>query len=67
MAAGTIGVFDGDRLVAYAEYMGNDRGDAAVHPDYRGRGIGTALATWMQARARAAGATVARHAGADRL
>ncbi|WP_036507478.1 GNAT family N-acetyltransferase [Nocardioides sp. URHA0020] len=58
VGAGTVGVFDGDRLVAYAEHMGADRGDAAVHPDHRGRGIGTALAGWMQDRARAAGATV---------
>lgn len=58
VSAGTLGIFDGDRLVAYAEYMGSARGDAAVHPDYRGRGIGTALAVWMQARARAAGESV---------
>ena len=58
VGASTIGVFDGDRLIAYSEFMGSDRGDATVHPDYRGRGIGTALATWMQARARAAGATI---------
>ncbi|WP_243060485.1 GNAT family N-acetyltransferase [Nocardioides sp. SR21] len=58
VSAGTVGVFDGDHLVAYAEHMGGDRGDAAVHPDYRGRGIGTELAGWMQQRARAAGATV---------
>lgn len=58
VSAGTWGVFDGDRLVAYAEYMGSSRGDAAVHPDYRGRGIGTALAGWMQDRARAAGESV---------
>lgn len=58
VSAGTIGVFDGDHLVAYAEHMGADRGDAAVHPDYRGRGIGTGLADWMQQRARSAGATV---------
>jgi ribosomal protein S18 acetylase RimI-like enzyme len=38
--------------------MGGDKGDAAVHPAYRGRGIGAALARWMQERARAAGATV---------
>ena len=58
VSAGTIGVFDGDRLVAYAEHMGGDRGDAAVHPDYRGSGIGTTLAGWMQERARASGASV---------
>ena len=58
VGAGTVGVLDGDRLVAYAEHMGGDKGDAAVHPAYRGRGIGTALAHWMQRRAREAGATV---------
>lgn len=58
VSAGTVGVFDGDHLVAYAEHMGGDRGDAAVHPDYRGRGIGAGLAAWMQQQARAAGATV---------
>jgi len=52
----TIGIFDGETLVGYAEWSGADRGDAAVHPDYRGRGIGTALAGWMQQRARAGGA-----------
>jgi GNAT superfamily N-acetyltransferase len=54
----TVGVFDGDRLVAYAEHSGHDRGDAAVHPGFRGRGIGTALARWMQDTARRRGATV---------
>ena len=55
VAASTVGVFDGDRLVAYAEVGGNGRGDAAVHPEYRGRGIGTALATWTQELARERG------------
>jgi len=45
LAASTVGVFDGERLVGYAEYMGDARGDASVHPDYRGRGIGSALAS----------------------
>ena len=58
VGASTVGVFDGDTLVAYAEVSEADRGDAAVHPSYRGRGIGTALARWMQERARANGASV---------
>ncbi len=53
-----VGVLDGDRLVAYAEFARPDRGDAAVHPDHRGRGIGSALAGWMQGKARATGATI---------
>lgn len=59
VSAGGIGVLDeGGRLVAYAEVMGGDRGDAAVHPAHRGHGLGTVLAEWMQRRARAGGATV---------
>jgi GNAT superfamily N-acetyltransferase len=58
VADSTVGVFDGDRLVAYAEHSGHDRGDAAVHPDHRGRGIGTALARWMQETARRHGAAM---------
>ena len=53
--AGTVGVFEGDRLVAYAEVGTGGRGDAAVHPDHRGRGLGTQLATWMQDLARRQG------------
>jgi mycothiol synthase len=56
--AQTLGVFDGVRLVGYAEVSGADRGDAAVHPAYRGRGIGTRLARWMQETARSRGSTV---------
>lgn len=58
VAASTVGVFDGDRLVAYAEVSDGDRGDAAVHPDFRGRGIGTSLAGWMQRTARDQGADI---------
>ena len=54
----TVGVFAGERLVAYAELSGGDRGDAAVDPDFRGRGIGTRLASWMQEKARQRGLTV---------
>ena len=49
VSASTVGVLDGDRLVGYAEVSGAERGDAAVHPSWYGRGIGTALAGWMQA------------------
>lgn len=56
--ANTVGVFAGEDLIGYAEFGGHDRGDAAVHPDYRGRGIGTALAFWMQERARRAGSAL---------
>lgn len=54
----TIGVFDGDTMVGYAEITGHDRGDAAVHPSYRRRGIGTTIASWMQDCARRRGASV---------
>lgn len=52
-----IGVFAASTLVAYAEHVRNDRGDAAVHPDHRGRGLGTRLALWMQETARRSGAS----------
>ena len=58
VSASTVGVFEGDRLVAYAEVSAPDRGDAAVDPGHRGRGIGTALAGWMQDAARARGSSV---------
>ena len=58
ISGSTAGVFDGDRLVAYAEVGLAGRGDAAVDPAYGGRGLGTALARWMQRRARAAGHSV---------
>lgn len=57
IAASTVGAFDGDRLLGYAEISGPGRGDACVHPDHLGRGIGTALAGWMQRTARAQGQT----------
>jgi mycothiol synthase len=57
VATHTIGVIDGDHLVAYGEITSHDRGDAAVHPDYRRRGIGTAIAGWMHRTARDLGGT----------
>ena len=48
LATQSIGVLDGDRLVAYAEVYKARWGDAAVDPAHRGGGIGTALARWCQ-------------------
>lgn len=57
----SLGLWDGQRLVAYAVVYtphgavdaARFQGDAAVLPDRRRRGIGTRLVTWMQARAEA--------------
>ena len=43
-------VFDRDRVVASAEVPGW-RAEATVHPDARGRGIGTAILRWIERRA----------------
>lgn len=58
VSASTLGVFDGEALVAYAEVSPAGRGDAAVHPAYRRRGIGTTLAAWMPGRTGELGGTV---------
>ena len=58
VSAGTVGVFDDDRLVAYAEVSDGWRGDAAVHPDHRGLGIGSALAAWTNDTARRQGSDI---------
>ena len=50
----------------YGEVGGTGRGDACVHPDYRGRGIGTWLAQWMQRTPPASGAPLVGDAGARR-
>ena len=68
----TVGVFAGEQLVAYAEVSSADRGDAAVLPEFRGRGIGGWLARWMQAKAddrgsEVIGMPVPRGSAGDRL
>jgi mycothiol synthase len=72
IAASTVGVFDGDLLVAYGDHSDTDVAYTAVLPSYQGRGIGTAIAHWLQARARAAGSPrigtqVPEGSAADRL
>jgi GNAT superfamily N-acetyltransferase len=47
-----LGVFDGDRIVAWAFLQGPRRVWIDVAPDARGRGIGTSLRHWAVARAR---------------
>ena len=58
LAASSVGVLDGDRLVGYAEVAGSFFGDAAVHPEYLGRGIGTQLSIWKRALAKERGLEV---------
>lgn len=60
ITAHTLGVYDGDRLVAYAEWSGSERAEAAVLPAYHGRGIGTALEQWLRTTAAAGGARALR-------
>ncbi len=58
LGARSVGVFDGETLVAYAELMGADRADTSVLPSHRGRGIGTWLAHWLQDLGRRLGSGV---------
>jgi mycothiol synthase len=72
IGASTIGVFDDDRLVGYGDLSGGDVAYTAVLPEHQGRGIGTAIAGWLQAKARAAGEArigtqVPQGGAADRL
>jgi GNAT superfamily N-acetyltransferase len=48
-------VFEVERLVAYAEVHGARGAWGSVHPDHRGRGIGSALVEWTEAHARRQG------------
>jgi len=54
LVARSIGVSDGGRLVAWGTVRGEDA-EVDVHPDARGRGIGSELARWTWAHARAQG------------
>jgi len=51
-----LGVFDRERVVAWGLYIHPRRSWVDVHPDRRGRGVGTWLRRWAEERARARGA-----------
>lgn len=55
LATESIGIWDGGRLAASGDVFKGRRAEAAVYPDYRGRGLGTWLATWLEDCARSRG------------
>lgn len=58
LAASSVGVLHDGVIVGYGELTGHDRYDAAVHPAHRGRGLGTAVAGWVQQLVRERGGHV---------
>ncbi|KAA1415548.1 GNAT family N-acetyltransferase [Nocardioides humilatus] len=58
LGASTVAVLEGDRIVAYADLIAPERYDVAVHPEARGRGIGTWLAAWIRDLAARRGARI---------
>ncbi|GAB3447404.1 hypothetical protein GCM10027517_31160 [Phycicoccus ginsengisoli] len=55
LATESIGVWHGERLAAFGEVFKGRRADSSVHPDYRGLGLGTFVADWVEECARARG------------
>ena len=58
LATDSIGVLDGDRIVAAAEVTrGGSRAEGAVLPEVRGRGVGSWLTGWTEERAASMGSS----------
>jgi len=55
LATQSIGVFDGDALIGFAEVFRGRRAEGKVRVAWERRGIGTALASWTEDVARASG------------
>jgi ribosomal protein S18 acetylase RimI-like enzyme len=64
LARDSIAVLAADRLVAEGEVFGG-RAYGVVHPDHRGRGIGSWLLRWTETRAKEAGATALKQIVSD--
>jgi mycothiol synthase len=58
LATDSIGLFERDDLVAYAEVYKARRATVYVDPANRGRGLGTALLRWTWERTKAAGGSL---------
>lgn len=58
VAADTVGVFEGTRLVAYGDVYRGRRAEVFVRPAARGHGIGAALMRWTWQRARESGGSL---------
>jgi GNAT superfamily N-acetyltransferase len=55
LASESMGVFEGETLVAAGEVYKGRRADVSVHPDHRGRGIGSWFVAWTEQCARSRG------------
>ena len=58
LATQSVGIFDGETVVGYAEVSEGRWATGVVHPTARGRGLGTALARWTHRVARRDGGTL---------
>jgi GNAT superfamily N-acetyltransferase len=56
LATDSLGVFQGETMIGCNEVYKGTRALGGVHPDHRGRGVGTALVAWAEEHARAKGA-----------